>query len=146
MVWVLLSGLGCGCSSWEGDRLYDTGDSGCWALENPVVVSSEIDASSIRPQVYINFGQDYPYMNLQMSLRWTGPSGQEDRYDFQSTVVDPAGDWLIDAEGASYPLILTLKDSIVIPEPGRWTFTLSHNMREEQICQIRQVGIRLEME
>ena len=100
----------------------------------------EVAGLSVRPEVFIHFNQDYPFMNLQMTMSWESPSGQTGSYDFQTTVVDPSGDWLAERVSGSYPVRIALKDPIEIDQEGVWTFRLSHNMREDQICEIQTVG------
>lgn len=143
---LLMTVVLSGCDAWEGDAVLSTGETECWSIDESLEASVEISGSAVRPEIYVDFGQDYPYMNLQMSLSWEGPSGQTGSYDFQSTVVDPSGDWLIERVSGSYPLVLTLKDEIRMEEKGTWTFRLSHNMREDEVCEVRTVGFRIDAE
>lgn len=115
----------------------------CWDIGDEVALSSSISTATVRPELMFDFDQDYLFTNLQFKMVCTSPSGDEDVYEFQTTVLSATGDWLIEPSSGGYQVIIALADEFVTEEPGEYTFSLTHNMREDQICGIRVVSMRL---
>lgn len=115
----------------------------CWNFEDHLSMSRTVSTATVRPALRLEFHQDYAYTNLQLRMVCTSPSGTETSYDFQTTVLSATGDWLIEQAGSGYQVDITLAEEVECPEPGEYTFSLRHNMREDEICGIRFVGLRV---
>ncbi len=118
-------------------------DNECWEIEESLSLTSGVTVPSVRPELLFNFDQDYPFTNLQLKMVCTTPSGKEELYEFQTTVLSATGDWLIEPAAGGYQVVIALADEFVTTEAGEYTFTLRHNMRDDQVCGIRSVGLRV---
>ena len=116
----------------------------CWTISDTLTMVDYMDnAGQCAPQISVVFLQEYAYTNLQMKLLYQGPDDICGEYDFQSSLITPTGDWLLESNGGRYPLLLQIKDPLELPQPGRYTFSLIHNMREDVICNIASIGMRI---
>lgn len=136
---LALTTVGCGESF---DVTYSP-EGECWDIDQQVTLTSSLAAASVSPELLLNFDQDYPFTNLQLNMSCTSPSGEVTVSEFQTTVLSATGDWLIEPATGGYQVIIALADEFETPVPGEYTFTLTHNMRDDQVCGIRSVGIRL---
>lgn len=115
----------------------------CWDIKEELSLLADISTATVRPELLFSFDQDYPFTNLQLKMVCTSPSGEKETREFQTTVLSATGDWLIEPSAGGYQVIIALADEFETTEPGEYTFTLIHNMRDDRICGIRSVGLRL---
>lgn len=136
---LIVTATGCG----ETFDVTFSPNNECWEIEESLTLSSGVTVPTVRPELQLTFDQDYPYTNLQLKMSCTAPSGKEEVYEFQTTVLSATGDWLIESAAGGYQVIIALADEFETTEVGDYTFTLTHNMRDDQICGIRTVGLRV---
>lgn len=143
MTKILLIGLVTLTACGEAFDVTYSPDGECWDTDKALTLTATVTTPSVRPELLINLDQDYPFTNLQLRMVATSPSGEEDVYDFQTTVLTSTGDWLIEQAEGGYQVIIALADEFETTEGGEYTFSLRHNMRENQVCGLRSVGLRL---
>ncbi len=136
---LVLTAAGCG----ESFDVTYAPQGECWDIDQHVTLTASISTASVRPELLLNFDQDYPFTNLQLTMSCSTPSGEVEVYEFQTTVLSATGDWLIEPTAGGHQVVIALADEFTTAEPGEYTFSLMHNMRDDQICGIRSVGLRL---
>lgn len=115
----------------------------CWNIDKHVALTSSISMESVSPEIRFNFDQDYPFTNLQLKMSCVSPSGEVQVIEFQTIVLTSTGDWLIEPTAGGYQVTIAPADKFTTTESGEYTFSLIHNMRDDQVCGIRSVGLRL---
>ncbi len=142
MMPMLLAALAAACSQPNVDVAHMP-DNQCWALQDTLVTEQLVSQPETHLAVDLRLLQAYPFANLQMKLLTTRPDGSVEAYPFQTVVLSPQGDWLIEPQGRTYPVTIQIKEPVPTPDPGTYRFSLLHNMREEEVCQIEFVGLSI---
>lgn len=119
-------------------------EEGCWSISDTLRMEVEATLESLPMEVYVHFLPTYAYTNLQMKILTTAPDGRIAEFPFQSTVLSPMGDWLLERVGKGYPLRLKLAQPVQTPQSGLYRIALIHNMREDLVCDISSIGIRID--
>ena len=118
---------------------------GCWPAGDGLAFAYEASGpDTARLAIDLDFETaTYGYRNLYLRLDWSGPAGQRDSLLLLDTLMDPLGNWLVEA-GAGETVAWTWRQppALALPAAGRWTFSLSQYMREDTLCGIQRVAVR----
>lgn len=117
-----------------------------WSYDRPIKTDVDITDSSKPYMVSINFRhtEDYRYANLWVRISVIGPSKKKitERKEFQLALQD--GEWLGKGSGNLYSYQLVFKDAYQFDTPGKYTFVIEQNMRDNPLKYVTDVGLRVE--
>lgn len=121
---------------------------GLWYIKNKPEFKVEIKDTTAKYNVYYLFRNalQYPYYNLYITRKITGPDGKEisdaleELYVSNETTGKPFGNGLGDLFDHK---VLFLKN-YTFPQSGEYTFQLAQSMRQNPLPFIMSVGISVE--
>ncbi|MBI1183547.1 gliding motility lipoprotein GldH [bacterium] len=147
----LIIGLLCttvlsGCNRGLLYEKYMEIDHNGWEYVKPITFEVEVTDVSKPYDFYINLRHtnDYPYSNLWIMLFSYPPEGNPTQQRMELKLAKPDGKWLGNGLGANITHEIKVKAGFTFPMPGKYAFTLQHDMREQIVPAITHVGIRIE--
>lgn len=117
-----------------------------WTYIKPIKASFNVDDSTKRYNIYVNFRHtaDYKYSNVWLRFHIIGPN-QKDvplRQEFQLAQAD--GQWLGNGSGNLFSYQLIYKENYQFPTTGKYTLIVEQNMRDNPLKNISDVGLYVE--
>lgn len=94
--------------------------------------------------VHLRNGSNYKYSNLWLFIETSAPNGNQLRDTAEFTLADPSGKWLGKGIGDVNSQLLRYKTNIRFPYRGIYKISLEQAMREEELEEIMDVGIRIQ--
>ncbi len=96
--------------------------------------------------LYLNVrhGGDYPYKNLYLFTKTSSPNGLVSVDTAQMIFADNQGRWLGKGIGGIFDYQFKYKERIVFPAKGEYTFEIEQAMREMELDNVTDIGIRIE--
>jgi gliding motility-associated lipoprotein GldH len=89
---------------------------------------------------------DYKYSNIFVLIHQIAPGGKKvtQRKEFQ--LAYPDGEWLGSGAGNLYTYQLPFKEGYKFDAAGTYTFIFEQNMRDNPLREVRDVGMRVEVD
>jgi gliding motility-associated lipoprotein GldH len=143
---VVLSGSGCDTNILY--KAYDDIEDGQWYVDSTFSFQFEI-SDTIQPyNLYflIRNAQQYPYYNLYLNRKMTGPDGKvimsrlDEMYLSDETTGKPRGSGL----GDLFDHKIRFLSNYRFPKTGKYTITLAQSMRQNPLPYILGVGLSVE--
>ena len=117
-----------------------------WQLQDAKSFQLDIKEAGKRYNLYISVrhSDEYLHSNLWVQLQTRKPGNKIESQRFALTLAEQDGRWLGATLGSIYDSrFLVIKD-LLIPEKGLYNFVLQHDMRQDVVVGIMDVGIRVE--
>lgn len=141
-VWLL------GCDTNIHYKAYEDIDDGLWYLNNAPTFRVEITDTTQRYNVYylVRNGLQYPYYNLYLNRRITGPDSAvlsarlDELFLSDATTGKPYGNGL----GDLFDHKIIFLRNYRFPKAGTYTFTFTQSMRQNPLPYILGVGLSVE--
>ncbi|HEV7347442.1 gliding motility lipoprotein GldH [Telluribacter sp.] len=129
-------------------KAYEDIDDGLWYVNNTPTFKIEITDSTQRYNLYylVRNGLQYPYYNLYLTRKITGPDGQvlsarlEELYLSNETTGKPYGSGLGDLFDHKIPFLQNYR----FPRTGTYTLTIEQSMRQNPLPFILGIGVSVE--
>ena len=86
----------------------------------------------------------YKYSNIFMFVTTIAPNGQNIKDTVEFTIADNKGKWIGSGIGDIHDIRLVYRRRIRFGQTGNYIFYIQHGMREEELKEITDVGIRIE--
>ena len=146
---LLISSLFYGCLPSPYYQKQEAIPQNQWKYDfNPKFKFEITDSAAIYHTYFIiQHTQAYPYSNLWLWLKVTGPGDKiAKRERLNVMMADPSGKWKGRGIGAVYEerVFLNISDSIKFDRKGTYEVSLEQNMRVNPLPEILHVGIRVE--
>lgn len=87
---------------------------------------------------------DYPYSNIYMFLYSDYPNGESFKDTLEFMMAKPDGEWLGENSGTVVEFSSLIGQG-VFSKAGTYVFKLQHGMRENDLAEIIDVGMRIEL-
>lgn len=106
--------------------------------------ASKDSLANLRLSVGVRNSSNYPYQNLNILIHYNLEDSTVWKTDtLKFILTDREGKWTGTGWGSLYQSALPLKDCFV-KHPGNYTFKIVHEMKNEQLTGISDVGLKIE--
>ena len=107
-------------------------------------VPLKVSLANLRLSVGVRNSSNYPYQNLNILIHYNLEDSTIWKTDtLKFILTDREGKWTGTGWGSLYQSALPLKDCFV-KHPGNYTFKIVHEMKNEQLTGISDVGLKIE--
>src|ERR1043166_1672210 len=137
---VLAAGLALGSCGRQPMEKFQKVDNMVWSYKAPSQFDVDIkEAGNYKMIVQVRYNADYMYSNVWIGLTEKKPDGTEEKTRFNIPLFDitgrPYGSFAGKFFDRNYPdAELDGKElTLSFPKPGKYTLTLQHNMRQEDL-------------
>jgi len=117
-----------------------------WHKDSIMVFNVQMTDTITNHNLYVNIRNDiqYGYSNLWLFIELQQPGGISTKDTFEITLAHPSGEWLGKGFGGIKTNQVIYKRNVFFPVSGNYKIALQQGMREENLSQITEVGIRIE--
>lgn len=142
---ILASFLFSSCDSNRVFETYSKIPDKVWNKDNIVKIDAMIEDTISLHNVYINIRNsgNYKYSNLFIFLEAKG-SANSFKDTIDCILADETGRWLGDGIGDLWDSQYLIRKNVRFPNSGKYTFYLQQGMRNDNLEEISDIGIRIE--
>ena len=117
-----------------------------WQVANKIPFELEVTDTLALLNFYINIRHttDYKYRNIFLFMDTFFPEGSQSRDTIEIVLADTKGKWFGKGIGNIRNNQVLLKRGFSFPLKGHYKFRLEQGMREPELTEIMDVGIRIE--
>ncbi len=121
---------------------------GIWDINEKPSFEVDVKDTISSQSFYINLRNSgaYPYSNIFIFVETLFPDSTKARDTVECFLTDTHGKWLGKGSGDIWDNQILFKKGVVFPKSGKYTFTLQHGMRVDELKEIMDVGLRIEKE
>ena len=136
-------------TSCDSNRIYEENiavEDGIWKNEDIKTFSFDVVDTMSRVNIFVNLRTttDYPYSNIYVFLYSEFPNGTTDKDTLEFILAEPDGKWLGENSGTVVEFKGLIASGGFLSVSGTYTFQLQHAMREDELHEIIDVGMRFE--
>lgn len=141
LMWIL---TGC-----DKEKFFDESvslENDQWPSDKEMVFKVNIEDTTSAYRFFINVrnSTSYRYSNVYFFLTTELPGGSMSRDTIESVLAAKNGKWLGKGTGKYRDNRIFIRENIIFPRQGSYTFRLNQAMREKNLEGISEAGIRLE--
>lgn len=117
-----------------------------WDRDEKAVFTFEVEDTLSTYDFYLNVRHsgDYPYKNLYLFTKSRSPNGLVAIDTAQMIFADNMGRWMGKGIGGIYDYQFKFKEKVLFPQRGEYTVEIEQAMRDEELENITDIGIRIE--
>ncbi len=143
---IILSVFFAACDSGRVFEEYVSLKGAKWHKDSLVSFSVTVTDTTAAHNLYLNLRHkgNYAYSNIWVFIDVGTPGGESITDTIEYLLADPSGRWRGSGLGDIYDTQLVLRNNVLLPDSGKYIFTLQHGMRVEWLEGITDVGIRVE--
>ncbi|MDX2248925.1 MAG: hypothetical protein SF052_19205 [Bacteroidia bacterium] len=142
--WLKITGVlflsvlfSCKRSSFSAEKIFAEN---CWEIGDTLFFDYKHNGTAAVDETFgveVRFNPEYSYRNLHLKLLCKNPDGQPQEFMLNDTLMDADGNWL----GEPSEWNFTKGFTVPMTAPGTYRLALIQYMREEKLCDIKQVGV-----
>ncbi len=117
-------------------------DDQCWALTDTLSLEADLNQGPFQAEVELVLMQDFPYTHLHLMALWEGPGQAPVEVPLRRALLTPGGDWLLKRSAGTYADRFVPEMELPVGQAGRYRLSITQNMREEAVCEVKSVGMR----
>lgn len=141
---ALLSHFGC-----DSNQVFDENqaiDNQVWKSDDIKTFAFEVTDTLSPLNIYVNLRTttEYPYSNIYVFLYSVYPNGSTNKDTLEFLLAKPDGQWLGDNSGTVVEFKGLIASGGRFSKAGRYEFQLQHAMREVDLPEIIDIGMRVE--
>lgn len=142
----LLSSLFVSCNKNVVFSEYKTLPEEGWKTENKLTYTVDIADNKPYHNVFltVRHADSYPFSNLFVFLTTTYPSGKTSVDTLECILANKKGEWQGDGAGDLWDNKIPLKQNLIFPQTGKYTFTFEQGMRQDPLPLILDFGMVIE--
>lgn len=142
-------GLLLALSACDKNRIIDENqqiDNYKWSYEDAKTFSTEIKDTSVTYNLYVNVRHsfNFEWRNLWVNIETVFPDSTRFTKRVNLLLSEPDGHWYGDCLGDNCDMQLLIQGNAYFPQPGKYTFKISQDMRVNPIGFVKSVGLRIE--
>jgi gliding motility-associated lipoprotein GldH len=118
--------------SWPSDKIFRFE-----YLSQDTLTSKNVD-------INLRHNELYKYNNIYLFITTIAPDGKNVRDTVEFTLADVNGKWAGSGIGNIFDLRLVFKQNIRFGQLGKYIFYIQHGMREKELKDLTDIGIRIE--
>lgn len=135
--------------SCDSDRVYEKNialEGASWHRGDEAIFEVEIKDTISLYNLYVNFRHagNYYYKNLYLFTEIIGPKNLSAVDTLQMILADNRGNWMGKGIGDLYDYTFLFKRNIHFPVRGDYVFKIEQAMRDEELQNVTDIGIRIE--
>jgi len=117
-----------------------------WTIDKTIKSEVNIEDISKFYNVFININvkEDFLTNNLWLFISTKSPQGNVQSDTLLFYVTDEKGKWFGNKSGSEISNKFLYKSNIKFPKAGKYTFLISHGMRENDLPKATEVGVTIE--
>ncbi|MGQ1911363.1 gliding motility lipoprotein GldH [Marinifilum sp. RC60d5] len=117
-----------------------------WNVKNVLRFEVEITDTLSSHNLYLNVRNSgaYAYSNMWMFIKKTTPDGIVSEEKFECPLASEKGEWYGSGFGDIFDLQIPYQQNVIFPKSGIYVFEIVQGMREEELENVVNVGIRIE--
>lgn len=123
-----------------------TVDPAGWSVTDSLTFEVEITdtLTAMNFLLSLRHNDDYPYSNIYFFVNTVYPSQHYSRDTIEILLAGKDGQWYGKGFGKLKEVQVMLKDRVVFPMKGNYTFSFVQAMREENLPGVEDLGIQIE--
>ena len=117
-----------------------------WDEKNKLNFTVDVTDNKVYYNVFLNVrhADSYPFSNLFVFLTTTNPSGKVTIDTLECILANKKGEWQGDGTGDIWDNKILLKQNLIFPQTGKYTFSFQQGMRLNPLPLIMDFGITIE--
>lgn len=117
-----------------------------WNLNHTLRFEIEVTDTIHAHNLYVNVRNTgaYAYSNMWLFMKRTSPDGSVVEDKFECNLATEKGEWFGSGFGDIFDLQIPYKQNIIFPKSGVYVFEIVQGMRDEDLKEVVNVGLRLE--
>ena len=117
-----------------------------WKYEDTKTFVAEIKDTTQHYNLYINVRHSFQFdwRNIWVKITTTFPDGKSFDKRINLVLSEPDGHWLGDCLGDNCDMQVQIQQNAIFPQPGKYTFKITQDMRVSPLIAIKSVGMRIE--
>jgi len=117
-----------------------------WKRENKLTYTVDIVDNKPYHNVFltVRHADSYPFSNLFVFLTTTYPNGKISVDTLECLLANKKGEWQGDGAGDLWDNKIPLKQNLIFPQAGKYTFTFEQGMRTNPLPLILDFGMVIE--
>lgn len=117
-----------------------------WKTENKLTYTIDIKDNTPYHNVFltVRHADSYPFSNLFVFLTTTYPNGKTSIDTLECILANKKGEWQGDGAGDLWDNKILLKQNLIFPQIGKYTFTFEQGMRTNPLPLILDFGMVVE--
>lgn len=117
-----------------------------WQLKDAKTFEAEISDTAISYNLYINVRHSFQFewRNMWVNIKTTFPDGKKFDKRVNLVLSEPDGHWFGDCLGDNCDMQIGIQDKAYFPQPGKYTFTITQDMRVDPLPFVKSIGMRIE--
>lgn len=116
-----------------------------WDVDNIITFRAPVTdtLNSYDINLLIRTDNSYPYRNIFLFIKTMSPAGRAIKDTIEYFLADEKGDWYGSGLGDINDLSVPFKANVHFPEPGTYTFSIQHGMRENKLRGVTDIGMQI---
>lgn len=144
-----LMGLFLSLTSCDSNKIYEENipvTDHVWRSDDIKTFAFDITDTISQVKIFVNLRTtvDYAYSNIYVFLFSEYPNGTQNKDTLEFLLAQPDGKWLGENSGTIVEFHGLIASGGRFSTAGHYTFQLQHAMREEELPEIVDVGMRIE--
>jgi len=125
---------------------YETLPEEGWKTENKLTFTADITDNKPYHNVFltVRHADAYPFSNLFVFLTTTYPDGKKSIDTLECILANKKGEWQGDGAGDIWDNKIPIKQNLIFPSTGKYTFTFEQGMRMNPLPLIMDFGMIIE--
>jgi len=117
-----------------------------WKTDNKLSYTVDIQDNKLYHNVFltVRHADSYPFSNLFVFLTTTYPDGKTSVDTLECILANAKGEWKGDGAGDLWDNKIPLKQNLIFPQTGKYTFTFEQGMRQNPLPLILDFGMVVE--
>ncbi|MFN8300158.1 MAG: gliding motility lipoprotein GldH [Chitinophagales bacterium] len=117
-----------------------------WAYADGKTFTTEIKDTTIKYDLYVSLRHsfNFEWRNLWINIKTTFPNGTQFDKRVNLQLSEPDGHWYGDCLGDNCDIEIPIQLNAYFPQPGKYTFTITQDMRVSPLNYIKSVGMRIQ--
>ena len=142
---VLLLGL----TSCDQNMIFDESqgiENNLWLADDIKTYAFDVTDTLSPINMFVNMRTtvDYPYSNIYVFLYSEFPNGTTDKDTLEFVLAENDGKWRGENSGTVVEFSGLIASGVRFSTPGTYSFQLQHAMREQELPEVIDIGIRVE--
>jgi gliding motility-associated lipoprotein GldH len=136
-------------SSCDSKRVYEAYKpvkGGAWQYNEPVSFSVDIKDTAQRYNLYISVRHsfNFDWRNIWVKIKTQYPDGKTEESSVNLPLSEADGKWFGKCSGDNCDLRVLIQQHAIFPKEGKYTFTITQDMRQNPLPKINEIGFRVE--
>lgn len=117
-----------------------------WAYTDGKTFTTEIKDTAIKYDLYVSVRHsfNFEWRNLWINIETVFPDSTKFNKRVNLQLSQPDGHWYGDCLGDNCDLEIPIQLNAYFPQPGKYTFTITQDMRVSPLNYIKSVGMRIQ--